>query len=106
MTLLERVAWHQGAQVNIDERLVEAARSIPNALGLAVTSSPRGVRGMLVIDERRGSFLDAEDLAMGRLVEIRRDYPDAAIDLVCVSTRDARTIDLRSDARVYSFLPV
>ncbi|MDQ2934080.1 MAG: hypothetical protein M3R49_03695 [Chloroflexota bacterium] len=76
MTLLERLETPLEGQ-SIDDTLQDVLRGVPGAVGLGVEHGPVGTRAMLVVDDRRADFYDAEVDAMGRLLQIRALYPTA-----------------------------
>lgn len=88
---------------NVDRLLVNALRDLPSALGLAINHTGQGIRAYLVVEAEGDSFLDVEDLAMERLVRVRRASPDAAVELLLLTTREAQAFDASSETRVYSF---
>jgi hypothetical protein len=87
----------------IPQRLAASLRTVPGALALAVSHWPTGTRALLAIDGPSDSFFEAESAAAERLFEIRRDFPDNAIDLLCVSAEDASTFELSPEATVFDF---
>lgn len=99
MTLLERVTTTERS--NIDDVVVDALRSVPGAVGVALTSGPAGTSAYLVIDATGDPFFDAEEVASERLIAVRQAFLDAALQLLCLTVRDAQLTDLRPDARVY-----
>lgn len=88
---------------NLDTLLVNALRDLPTALGIAVNDTRQGTSAYLVVQAEGDDFLDVEDLAMERLVRVRRAAPDAAVELVLLTAREAQAFDESPETRVYSF---
>jgi hypothetical protein len=102
MTLLERIT-RLGDDASIDGSLRSQLGTIPGAIGLAVSHAPSGTHALLVVDEAGDAFLDREEQAMDRLVAVRRSFPDSAIDLVVLSTREAEGVEVPPEAVVYRY---
>jgi hypothetical protein len=103
MTLLDRI--HAPVDNGtITQRLRNELADIPGAVGLAVSTYPSGTHGIFVIDTEQPSlFVDMEEEAMERLLRVRREFPDSAIDLLCVSIADADRFNVPPEATIYNY---
>jgi hypothetical protein len=102
VTLLERIST-PGHSPTIDTRLVNAMRGVPHAVGLAIAHYPSGTHGILVIDAPGSVFLDSEEVAMERLLEVRREFVDSAIDVLCLPAGEADRLDVPPDVQIYAY---
>jgi hypothetical protein len=103
MTLLERISAPE-EHATVERRLVGALRELPGAVGLAIAHFPSGTRAIFVVNEAAADFYAVEESAMERLVEVRRSFPDAAINVLCLSRGDAASMNVSDQANVYSFV--
>ncbi len=103
MTLLERIKAPED-HATVERSLVAALRLLPGAVGLAVAHYPTGTRAFFVVNEAGADFFAVEEAAMEQLVEVRRSFPDAAIDVLCVSRKDAAELSVSDQATVYQFV--
>jgi hypothetical protein len=100
LTLLDAVTAE--TPHGIEHSLADALASVQGAYALVTTNSPGGIYGICVLDETFVDFYDAEVAAMDVLISLRRQHPDAAVDLLCVSRRDAARMDFPDpSAQVY-----
>ena len=89
MTLLDRIDAPQ-QHATIAERLTDEFSHVPGAVALAVGNFTSGTRSVLVINApQTEAFLDAEVTALEGLVAVRREFPEYAIDLLCLTLADA-----------------
>jgi hypothetical protein len=103
MTLLDRIEAPL-EHATIAERLTDEFSSVPGAVALAVGQFTSGTRGVLVIDAPETDlFLDAEALALDGLVSVRRDFPESAIDLLCLTLADAARFDVPHESVIHRY---
>lgn len=103
MTLLDRIEA-PSEHATIAERLTAELARVPGAVALAVGQFTSGTRSIFVIDAKGSrAFLDAEAEALERLVTVRRDFPESAIDMLCVALADAGNFNVPPESTIYRY---
>ena len=99
MTLMDAVAIEP--LHTAEHSLVDGLSEIDGAVALVTSDAPGGVHAVCVVDERKVDFFDAEVQIMEVLLAARREYPQAALDLLCISINDASVMEREPESRIY-----